>query len=773
MFKWLFGTRGKAAPKPITPGPSNSAGAGIAEVATRRPIDAALQHHQAGRLEEADACYRAMLEANPDDIDALHFSGVVAHQRGEHERAAQLISKALSLNPSNVPAQNNLGNVLGSLGRQDEAIASYRKALALAPDYVDALANLGNALGARGDLDESVACYEKAVALAPGSPEARFSLANAYKDRGRLDDAAASYRNALALKPESAEICNNLGSVLYEQGKEDEAIAAFRRALSLKPAFAEALFNMGNVYRNRKQLGDAVEAYQAALVLEPAFLDAHLTLGMAFADLGRRDQALDSLRTALSLDPGHAGARWVLAMCRTLPVDESEAEVARNRAAFSSELIELERWCDAQCVVDGSLAVGLLQPFGLAYQEDDNRELLLRYGNLCARLMAGWHEGQRLAPTRRKGGSAGAIRVGVVSAQFHDHSVWNAIVKGWFQKLDRERVSLHAFHVGSDADQETRFAATHASRFEQGKRGVRQWVEVVRDAHPDVLIYPEIGMSPMAVRLASLRLAPVQVACWGHPETTGLPTIDYYLSAEDLEPEGAQANYTERLVALPHLGCFVEPGRVEAVVPDLGKWGIDARTPLLLCPGTPFKYAPQHDRIFLEIAQRLGRCRFVFFIFGEGNLSEKLRRRLEGVFAGGGLDSGDFVSFIPWQNRAGFAGWLTRADVFLDTIGFSGFNTALQAAECGLPIVTREGRFLRGRLASGILKRMRLPELVASTEQDYVALAVRLARDAEYRRSVRGRIAANRQVLFEDIAPIRALEAFLLKHGRSSTGESG
>lgn len=773
MFKWPFGTRGKAAPKPTGAEPLSSRGAGTAQAAAGpRPIDIALEHHKAGRLAEAEASYRAMLASNPRDIDALHFSGVAAYQRGEHERAAHLISQALSLNPSNAPAQNNLGNALSAQGRRDEAIACYRSALALAPDYLDALANLAGALVARGDLDEAIACYEKSAALAPASAEAHFSLANAYKDRGRLDDAVASYRDAQALRPESAEIYNNLGNVLYEQGKADEAIAAFRSALSLKPAFAEALFNLGNVYRDRQRLDDAVDAYQAALALTHALPEAHFALGLALAEQGRRDEALGSLRTALSLDPDHAAARWVFAMCRTLPVDESEAEVARNRAAFSSELMELERWCDAPRVVDGSLMVGQLQPFGLAYQEDDNRELLLRYGNLCARLMAGWHKGQGVAAAQRKGGSAGAIRLGVVSAQFCDHSVWNAIVKGWFRNLDRERVSLHAFHVGSDADLETQLAASLASRFEQGKRGARQWVEAVRDAQPDVLIYPEIGMSPMAVRLASLRLAPVQVACWGHPETTGLPTIDYYLSAEDLEPEGAQANYTERLVALPHLGCFVQPGQIEAVVPDLDKWGIDARTPLLLCPGTPFKYAPQHDRIFLEIARRLGRCRFVFFIFGEGGLSDKLRRRLEGVFAEGGLDPGDFVSFIPWQNRAGFYGWLTRANVFLDTIGFSGFNTALQAVECGLPIVTREGRFLRGRLASGILKRMGLPELVAQSEQDYITSAVTLAQDGRYRQHVRSRIAQSRHLLFEDPAPIRALEAFLLERGRTPTPES-
>jgi predicted O-linked N-acetylglucosamine transferase (SPINDLY family) len=215
------------------------------------------------------------------------------------------------------------------------------------------------------------------------------------------------------------------------------------------------------------------------------------------------------------------------------------------------------------------------------------------------------------------------------------------------------------------------------------------------------------------------------------------------------------------LIALPHLGCFVERARVEPRVPDLGAWGIEGSVPLLLCPGTPFKYAPQHDWIFPEIARQLGRCRFLFFTYRLAGLSEKLRQRLAAAFARSGLDFEDFVSFIPWQDRAGFYGLMERADVFLDTIGFSGFNTALQAVECDLPIVTREGRFMRGRLASGILKRMGLPELVVPSERDYVDLAVRLARDADYRGHIRSRIAQSSDVLFGDLVPMRALEAFL------------
>ena len=136
------------------------------------------------------------------------------------------------------------------------------------------------------------------------------------------------------------------------------------------------------------------------------------------------------------------------------------------------------------------------------------------------------------------------------------------------------------------------------------------------------------------------------------------------------------------------------------------------------------------------------------------------------------MDCEEFVRFIPWQGGPAFDGLLTRADIFLDTIGFSGFNTAMQAIERGLPIVSWEGRFLRGRLASGPLRRMGLHELVSESEEEYIALAVRLVQDREYRDQIRRRIEAKRHILFEDIAPIRAMEDFMtaavarLRHAR-------
>jgi predicted O-linked N-acetylglucosamine transferase (SPINDLY family) len=714
-----------------------------------------------GDADGAFKSYDAALAHDPADPYANYNLGKLLYTRGALPRAERLLRTALERKPDFPEAHVVLSNVCDSQGNIAAAASALEDALRQRPDYAGALRNYGIVLGRLARWAEAEVALRRAVVADTTDADAFYWLGNALSRQDKLDDALGCYRRAIELRPEFAEAWCNLGNVLTDRGLRDDALRCLTKALEIRPDFPDALVGLGNVHTGHNQLEDAADCYRKALALDPGIPDAHLNLGHVLKDQGRAQAAFECYRAALALKVDFAQARWSAAMCRIPALREANDDLDRIRSEVAAELDSLDLWFDATRAAEGFRAVGVQQPFWLAYQEENNRDLLQRYGRLCARLMARWQDQQGIRPVERRG--PGTIRVGIVSQYFRDHSVWNAIVKGWFQQLDRERFSLAAFCLGSDQDAETLYARSRAARFEQGAGGLRQWVEAILDAQPDVLIYPEIGMDPMTARLASLRLAPVQVAAWGHPETTGLPTIDYYLSGEVLEPTGAQAHYSERLVALPHLGCFVQPSKVETVAPDFGEWGIEARTPLLLCPGTPFKYAPQHDWIFPEIARRLGRCRFVFFTHWTRGLSEKLRLRLAGAFNRGGLAFDQYAAFIPWQQKPAFYQLLKRADVFLDTIGFSGFNTAVQAVECGVPIVTREGRFMRGRLASGILKQMGLSELIAHTEEDYVALAVKLARDTEYREHIHSRIAASRHVLFEDVAPIRALEDFLVK----------
>lgn len=139
MFEWLFKTEKKLATESSAPEPSRSPGGNTEDNtnARSRTTHLGLQHHQTGRLSEAEAAYREVLAVDPDNIDAPHFLGVIAYQLGKHEQAAELISQALSRNASNAPAHNNLGNVFRAQDKLDKALACFQRALALQPDYAN------------------------------------------------------------------------------------------------------------------------------------------------------------------------------------------------------------------------------------------------------------------------------------------------------------------------------------------------------------------------------------------------------------------------------------------------------------------------------------------------------------------------------------------------------------------------------------------------------------------------------------------------------------
>jgi protein O-GlcNAc transferase len=754
VFDWLPKWPAK---KRSTPGPDTR---GRGDAAADR-VRAGLEHHQAGRLAEADAAYAEVLRRDPGNIDALHFAGVVAHQRGLHDEAARLIGRALALNAANPPAHNNLGDVRVKQGRLDEAVASFERAIALQPDYIDAYGNLAGAWMRLGRPDQALACYARAVNAVPGSAALRVDMAQLSASLGRGDEAIGLYREAIALAPALPEAHAGLGEALRQAWRLDEAADACRQVLVLTPDSAPALASLGNVLKQMNRPDEAADCYRKALAIEPGAVEARYNLGTVLGSLGRDAEALACYREALALDPAFVEARWACAMAQLPAVCDTAAEVEQHRAAFARELGELERWFGPARLALGARAVGVQQPFYLAYQDHDNRALLERYGSLCARIMGEWLREQKPGAPGGARRRSGPIRIGIVSEQLRAHSVWNAIVKGWFRKLDRGRFELDAFYLGYVRDPETEFARSRTAHFRERAGTLRDWVQAIVERQPDVLIYPEIGMDQTTAKLASMRLAPVQVAAWGHPETTGLPTIDHYLSAQDMEPANAGAHYSERLVLLPHLGCCYQPGELVTAAPSIAGLDVAADAPLFVCPGVPFKYAPQHDAVLVRIARALGRCRFVFFTHRQPELSERLRRRLERAFGADGLDAGDFCVFAPWLEPRFFLGLLERADAMLDTIGFSGFNTAMQAVEAGAPVVTMDGRFLRGRLASGVLKRIGLRELIASSADEYAQIAITLGRDAAYRQRLRRQIEAQRRILYDDEAPIRAMEAFL------------
>ncbi len=206
---------------------------------------------------------------------------------------------------------------------------------------------------------------------------------------------------------------------------------------------------------------------------------------------------------------------------------------------------------------DTHQAVGAQQPYYLAYVPQDHSAVLRDYGELCTQLMAGWAGAATTAAPRI--GRGAKRKVGIVSAHVCSHSVWHAFVRGWVEHLAGADVELYLWHTGHQVDAQTQWAGQRVRRLHQGLGDWGAWAKSIAAERLDALIYPEIGMDATTLRLSALRLVPLQLAGWGHPITTGLPTIDGFVSAQAFEPPEAQRYYTERLCAMPRLGSCYQP----------------------------------------------------------------------------------------------------------------------------------------------------------------------------------------------------------------------
>jgi protein O-GlcNAc transferase len=354
------------------------------------------------------------------------------------------------------------------------------------------------------------------------------------------------------------------------------------------------------------------------------------------------------------------------------------------------------------------------------------------------------------------------VRVGIVCGHIRDHSVWRLPTRGWVEGLDRARFELIGYHTSGLCDPETARARTRFDRFVQGPLPTAIWRERIAADRPHALIYPEIGMDPVVAQLAALRLAPVQYASWGHPSTSGYPTIDFFLSSDAMEPPGAEAHYSERLVRLPG---FSTPISIPSATPPPSRaaLGLPDAAPVFWCAQTLSKYLPGDDRLFPAIAAQAPGCQFVFIEHPDGPaLTERFRQRLAAAFAAEGLDAERHCVFLPRLAPEAFRAAIGCADVVLDSVGWSGCNSLIDALPHALPIVTLPGATMRARHGLALLDQLGLAHLACPDAAAYVETAVRLANNPEARAAIGAAIRAALPGL-ADPAPIAALERHILE----------
>jgi protein O-GlcNAc transferase len=792
----------------------------------------ALTDHRAGRLDAATVLYRQLIEADAYDPDANHYFGILLNQTGNFPAALECLARAVDARPDDVKIRRNMGVVLQGAGRFAEAEAAFRTVLALDGDSADSHLALGAAIAAQGRFVDAVPHLQRAVALAPANAQAFCDLGLACRAADRADDSIAAFTRATTLAPGLAKAHGNLGSTLFERGRLDEAVTAWRRALEIEPnhpeihadlgialgnlgrgaeaieSFTRAIaldksnplfpFNLGRAYQDANRFGDAEDCYRQALDLAPTHESALLNLGVVLKKQQRLAEAAESYRKALDINPESAEAHCNLAnvLCSqgqmvkaaahydaalNASPDFAEARLGRTMATlpaivdtpddsvgvaelFSQSLVDLARWSATHRL---GAVVGLCQPFYLAYRPGNARAVLSRYGDLVGRAAAAhWQEGGRNVPNVPP--SRDRFRLAIVSGHIRRHSVWDVILRGMVEHLDRQRFEVVIYHTEDARDDETVWAQQRADIFVQGPKPVAAWLSRIVEDRPDVIFYPEIGMDPVTGALSALRLAPLQVASWGHPLTTGLPCMDWFLSGEFLEGGDADDHYREKLVRLPGTGVCTTPIPIKAEPVAFVRRDANPDVIRFALCHTPFKLEPADDGLYPRIAKAVGRCEFWLVADDDGpsGMAARLKRRLQAAFVAQGLNPADYLRSFRKLTQGQFAGFLDEMDVYLDCPAFSGYTTAWQAVHRGLPVVTVEGEFQRQRLAAGLLRQIGQDDTVAATADEYVEIARRVAvecRDADARSQRRVALRDAAAQADNNVEVVRSLERHLIK----------
>lgn len=273
----------------------------------------AFHFYSEGKLAEAEAQLRWVLQVAPKHPEALHLLGVIAHHAGRTELGVQLLQQAVEIAPGEARFHANLAEMCRILNRLDDALAHGERAVALAPDLAMAHSNLGIACYEKGDLDRARVCQERALALEPNFPAALNNLGSILRDREDRAGAIAHYRRALAIAPGYAESASNLGSVLTEDGQPEEALKVLLPLVQSRPEYAEAHCNIATAFLATEDLDRADFGFKRALALRPEYPQAQIGLARVLQERGELQQAEAAARRAVALAPRKAEAHNLLA----------------------------------------------------------------------------------------------------------------------------------------------------------------------------------------------------------------------------------------------------------------------------------------------------------------------------------------------------------------------------------------------------------------------------------------------------------------------------
>jgi len=547
-------------------------------------------------------------------------------------------------------------------------------------------------------------------------------------------------------EPYNIENDYKLGALLKSIGQFEDAKKCYHRILQKFPSDVDTLFDMAFAYQHLGQNDEAIKWYEKLFQIDPKHTQAHVNTGHIYRIQGQIQQACQHFMLAESTmkNAGLEVLRHV-----SLPVlyhSKDEILFYRQRLIdyVSNNQVDLQ---------DPFKQVGITQ-FLLAYHGLDDtfiqKSIADFYYRSCPSL-------NYISPYLNQKKAQRRISIGFVSTFFWELHPVGKVFQGLIKYLNSEIFRVVLFHTSNKVFVQSKIHELHKEKIKYLPRDLSQCRNIIANEKLDILFYPEIGMDPLIYFLAFSRLAKVQCVGWGHPVTSGIKNIDYYISTVDMEPNNGMMHYTEKLVMLKtFISCFYRPQiqthhlkRSDFNIPD-GHWYV--------CPQNIQKMHPDMDTLFSEILKNDPKGLLILYAGKYPVLTQQLKNRMKQSMPGL-MKRIIFEKSMPFDT---FLQFLNLCDAVLDVPYFSSGTTSLEAFSVGVPIVTMPGDFFRNRLAYGCLNRINVFDTIAKSLSHYVTLANQLACDKDFRRNVSDKILTNSDVLFNNQEVIRAYEQFFI-----------
>jgi predicted O-linked N-acetylglucosamine transferase (SPINDLY family) len=589
---------------------------------------------------------------------------------------------------------------------------------------------------ASGDADLASIFLDRAIETGKAEPEIFANSGVINRELGNLETALDLLKIAVDREPDNGNFHYNLALVYGDLGQSDFAENHYQMAIGIIPDMVAAHNNLGNINKNKKKYNEALSFYKQAIKIDPNYIPAYRNLADLYETSGDHLAAKNVYSEAIYLRPD-TGLRIREALVLPVIVDSKE-QILECRKQLISKLDNLLN--DGLTVEDPIREVGATN-FLLPYHGLDDKEIQVKisemYLKVCPSLVfeaphvRGWMAGLE----------GGVPRIGFVSSFFHDHTI-SMLNKSLINGLPKARFEVFIFSFSRVEDSYVQGFKTGSPKFISLPKRIDDARQRIAEAELDILYFTDIGMEPLTYFLGFSRLAPVQCVTWGHPVTTGLPNIDYFVSSNLIEPENAQASYSEKLIKLNSLpSCIAKPNEFKNILKQERSNG-----QRIFCPQSLFKYHPDFDKILGKILRALPDATIQIIDGSHPSWSVLLKTRmLKQTY-----DVSDRIEILPRRNKKEIADLMRAADVILDTPHFSGGMTTFEALAAGTPVVTLPGEFMRSRVSFGVYKQMNMMDCVSEDTEGYIEITKRLCLDNNFAKMVRTQITEGQLNIFDN-----------------------